>query len=80
MANAYAALFAIADADRDGVCGRDEGFRFFQRFKVSPEIMEQVMIPGLCEEFSFHAGRSGRRRQAERMMDSHVHNSVKQCA
>lgn len=42
MSNAYAALFAIADADRDGVCGRAEGFKFFQRFSVSQETLEEV--------------------------------------
>ena len=44
MSNAYAALFAIADADRDGVCGREEGFRFFQRFSVTAETLEEVII------------------------------------
>ena len=49
MSNAYAALFAIADADRDGVCGREEGFKFFQRFSVSQESLEEVGHTAYCD-------------------------------
>jgi len=48
MSNAYAALFAIADADRDGVCGREEGFKFFQRFSVSQESLDEVWAATEC--------------------------------
>jgi hypothetical protein len=39
---AYAALFPIADADKDGVCGHDEGLKFFQRFAVPPDALEKI--------------------------------------
>ena len=39
---AWASLFVVADADKDGVVNKEEGFKFFSRFDKPTEMLERI--------------------------------------
>ena len=40
---AYASLFQVDDADKDEVVSKDEGYKFFSRFKKSPAVLDKIL-------------------------------------
>ena len=44
---AYASLFQVADADKDGIVSKGEGYKFFGRFKKAPAVLDKIWA-SLC--------------------------------